>query len=100
MYRPAQVQLDLASGELLKDRPGVGQGASKPVKFGHHQGVIPAGRHRLPQPRTFPVDARQPVVNVDPRWSNAETLEGVALGGEVLPVSGNPSRLIGGHDSS
>ncbi|SNR67925.1 hypothetical protein SAMN06272737_118120 [Blastococcus mobilis] len=66
VHRAAEAQPDLAQGELLGDRPGVGQRAGQPVELGHHQGVaLVAGGQRLPQPGTLPVGAGQAVIDVD-----------------------------------
>jgi hypothetical protein len=40
--RPAQAQADLAGGELVGDRSGVGQGPGQSVELGHHEGVAGA----------------------------------------------------------
>lgn len=63
----------------------------QPVEFGRDQDVIgAAGGHRLPQPRPVPVGSGQIVVDVDLLGRHVERCEGVALGGEILVVGGDP----------
>jgi len=63
VYRAPQAEPDLSHGQLLGNRPGVGQRACQPVELGDHQGVaLAASGQRLSQPRTFSVGACQPVV--------------------------------------
>ena len=42
MHRPDKVVFDLPGGQLVGDRPGVGQGAGEPVELGDDQGVAGA----------------------------------------------------------
>jgi hypothetical protein len=85
----AEVETDLPGSQLVRNRPGIGQRSGEPVQFGHDQGVPgPAGRQRLPQPGTFPVGARQAVIDVDPLGLHAQLGQAVALGGQVLLLGG------------
>lgn len=85
--RPTEAQADLAGGELIGDRPSIGQGPGQSVEFGDHQGVAgPAGRKLLAQSRSPAFGAGQAVTDVDPLGLCAETEEGLALRGEVLLI--------------
>jgi hypothetical protein len=44
VYRPTEVQLDLAGGELVDDVAGVGQRAGEPIELGDDEGVAGAAR--------------------------------------------------------
>lgn len=35
----AEVELDLAGGELVSDVASIGEGAGEPIELGHHEGV-------------------------------------------------------------
>jgi hypothetical protein len=65
VYRAAEVETDLALGELVGDRARVGQRAREAVEFGA------AGRQRLVQAGAFAVGAGQAVVDVDAFGSDA-----------------------------
>jgi hypothetical protein len=62
----------------------------------------PAGGQGLAQAGPRPVGAADAVVDVDAVGLHTEGGEGLALGGEVLPVGGDPgvADLDGGHGSS
>jgi hypothetical protein len=88
---PPRLRLIWPGGELIGDSAGVGQEPGQAVEFGHHEGVAgAASRQRLPESRTFTftVGAGKAVLDVDPVSLDAETGEGVALGGEVLLIGG------------
>ena len=51
-----QAEPDLPGGRLVGDGPRIGQRTGQPVQFGDHQNVsFPAGGHRFPKSRPFPV---------------------------------------------
>ena len=57
------------------------------VELGHDERVARAARgERLAQARPFAVGAREAVVDVDALGGDAEGLQAVALGGQVLLV--------------
>lgn len=73
----------------MADGTGVGYGPSKPVEFGHHEGVAgPDGGERLVEARTLAVRAGEAVVEIDPFLGHAELGEALALRGEVLGIGG------------
>ena len=87
MDRPAEVQLDLAGGELVRDVASVWQGAGEAVELGHHEGVaLATGGECFAEPRPCAGGAGEAVVDVDAFGFNAESGEAVALSGEVLFV--------------
>ncbi len=89
VHRGAEAELDLPDGQLVGNSPRVGQRTGQPVEFGDHQGVsFPAGGHRFPQSRPFPVGAGQPVINIDTGGGDAQPSQCVTLGREVLLVGG------------
>ena len=91
MYGPAQAELDLATGELLDDGPGVGERAGQAVELGDDEGVArPAGSQRLTKTGPLPVGPGQALVDVDPLGGDAEGHQGIPLGGQVLFVGGDP----------
>ena len=76
-------------GQLVGDRPGVGQGPGEPVELGHDQGVAGSARgERFTQPRSLSVGAGEAVVDVDPFRFDAEGEEPFSLGGQVLLIGG------------
>lgn len=90
VYRPAEIELNLALGELVSDRAGVGQRPREAVELGHDERVAgAAGRERLVQAGAFAVGAGEAVVDVDAFGGQAERLQAVALGREVLLVGGD-----------
>ena len=86
----ADAELDVPFGEVFDDVPRVGQGPGEPVEFGDGEGVAGSdGGQGLPQSRPFPVPARQPVVDVDAVFGDAEAGEAVPLRGQILLVGRN-----------
>jgi hypothetical protein len=86
----AERELHLPGGELVGDRARVGQRPRQPIELGHHERVAGAARRqRLSE--TGPVAMRpgQAMIDVDALLLDAERLQGVALGGEVLRVGGD-----------
>ncbi len=91
MQRTAEAEPDLGGGELVGDGPGVGQGAGEAVELGDDEGVAgAAGGERLAEPGPVAVGSGQAVVDVDSVIGDAEGVQAVALGGEVLSVGGDP----------
>jgi len=91
VHGTAQVQAHAASGELVDDVAGVGDGASEPVELGDHKGVAgPAGGEGLAQAGALAVGAGDAVVDVDPVGLHAEGGKGLALRGQVLPTGADP----------
>ena len=98
-----QTELDLTCRELFQDRSGVWERSGEPVKLGNDEGVsVAAGRHRFAQPGAFPVGTGESMIDIDPARADAQRLQRVALGGEVLFVGGHPgvSDQQRRHDSS
>jgi hypothetical protein len=100
---PAEVQADAAGRQLVDDVSGIRDGAGEPVEFGDHEGVArPAGGEGLAQAGALSVGAADAVVDVDAVRLDAQRGEGLPLGGEVLPVGGDPgvADLDRGHGGS
>ena len=88
MHGAAEVELDLAAGELVGDVARVGQRAREPVELGHHERVAGAARReRLAQPGPVAIGAGEAVIDVDPLGFYAERLKRVALGSQVQRAS-------------
>jgi hypothetical protein len=80
MDRAAEAELDVPPGQLVQDVTSIGQRPGEPV-----QGVAgSAGSQRQSQARSVAVGAGQTVVDVDPVITNAQGVQAVALGGEIL----------------
>jgi len=97
------VQAHAASGELVDDVPGVGDGAGEPVELGDHEGAAgSAGGEGLAQAGALAVSAGDAGDAVDPVGLHAEGGEGLALGGQVLPIGADPgvADLDCGHGRS
>ena len=103
MDRTAEVQAHAASGELVDDVAGVGDGTGEPVELGDHEGVTaPAGGQGLAQAGALAVGAGDAVVDVDAVGLHAEGGEGLPLRGEVLLIGADPgvADLDRGHGRS
>jgi hypothetical protein len=75
VHRGAERKLDLTGGELVGNRPRVGQRSREPVELRDHERVAGATRRqRLAQPRPVAVRPGQAVVDVDPFRLDAELL--------------------------
>jgi hypothetical protein len=86
---PAQIESYLAHGQLVGDRPCVREGSRQSIEFGDHKGVaFSTGGQGLAKTRPFAVGTGQSVINVNPAGSHPERGEAVALGCEVLLISG------------
>jgi hypothetical protein len=80
----------LADGELVGDRSCIGERPGQAIEFGDHKSVaLSTGSQGLAQTGSIAIGARQSVVNVDPTGSYPERGETVALGSEVLLISGH-----------
>jgi hypothetical protein len=87
----AEVEFHLTAGQFVDDVAGVGDRPGEPIKLGHHQGVTgPARSEGFAKARASPVGSGQAMVDVDPFRCDTECGKGVALGGEVLGVGGDP----------
>ena len=72
-------------GEFLEDVASVRQGLGQPVELGDHEGVPGmAGGQGKPKAEPVTVGASQPMVDVDAVVADAEGMQVVPLGGEVL----------------
>lgn len=92
VHRGTDGELHLARGEFGDDVAGVRHGAGEPVELGDHQRVAAAASgHGLAQTRSRAGGAGEPMVDVDPLGLDSEPGQGVALGGEVSGVGGDPS---------
>jgi len=90
VHRGTQRELDLPAGQLIGHRARVGQRPREAVELGHHQRVTrPTRRQRLAQPRAVAMRAGQAVVDVDALQLDAQRLQGVTLGAEILGVGGD-----------
>jgi hypothetical protein len=90
VHGAAEVELDLAAGEIVDDVARVGQRAGEPVELGHDERVAgAAGGERLAQAGTVAVGAGEAVVDVDALGGHAQRFEAGPLGGEVLFVGGD-----------
>lgn len=80
MDRATEAEVDVASGQVLGNGPGVGQGASQAVELGEDEGVAgPAGGQGLAQSRPLPVGTGEAVVDVGPLDAHAQGGEGLSL---------------------
>jgi hypothetical protein len=85
VHRPAEIEPHLPHGQLVGDRPGIGQRPSQTVELGDDQGVaFAAGSQRFTQPWPLPVGAGQPAVNLDTVYTQRG--EAVTLGCQVLLI--------------
>jgi hypothetical protein len=83
--RAAEAELDVSSGQLIEDVAGIRQRAGEPIQFCHHEGVARwTGSERQPKTWPVPVRASQAVVDVDAIVPDAERVQPLALGGEIL----------------
>ena len=82
-------EFDAFDGEFIDDVFRIPKRTGKPVEFGNHEGVaVPARGEGFSKTGSCSVGAGESVVGVDQVRSNAEVLQGVSLGGEVLFVRG------------
>jgi hypothetical protein len=87
---PAKVEVHLSDGQLVGDRPCIGKGAGQSIEFGNHKSVtLTASGQSLTQPGPFAIGSRQAMINIDPVGSHPERSKAVALGSEVLLISGH-----------
>ena len=84
MDRPAKAELVVSLRQLVEDVPGVGQRPGESVQLGDNQCVGPAGGQGQPKPGPVSVGAGQAVVDVDAAVADAQRVQSVALGGEIL----------------
>ena len=81
----AKAELDIAFGELVQDVASIRQRPCQPIQLGHHQCVAgSAGGQRQCQTGPVAVSAGQAVVDIDAIIADAERMQAVALGGEIL----------------
>jgi hypothetical protein len=88
VHGSADVELDSASGQIVDDVAGVGQGSGEPIELGHHQSVtVAADGECLAQSGSGSGGASEPVIDVDPFRFDAHAGQSITLGGEVLLIS-------------
>jgi hypothetical protein len=88
---PAQVEAHLSDRQLVGNCPRIGKGTGQSIELRDDKGVALTTRGQgLTQTRPFTIGASQSVINVDPARSYSKSGESVALGSEVLLISGYP----------
>lgn len=84
------IESDFSAGEVICDFMRVPDGTGQAVKFSDDQGIPgPASGQGLEESGTVLVSAGEAVINVYPLRLDAEALQGIALGGEVLFFRGH-----------